>query len=327
MTGIPKIGITIGDPAGIGPEVVVKALSAAEKLPEAAYFVFGPGQVLSEEAGALGLPFAPTIAAGPGAEAGPGVYLIDTGPGGTGTVKGHPSAEGGRASFDAFERAVEEARQQRLAGIVTAPISKLAWSMAGLKWRGHTDYLTKLYPGAIMSFWSDRLRVALLSHHVPLREALARVQSDILLDFFFVLRRSLAVHSARTFRFLVAGLNPHAGEGGLMGDDENEIALAVGRARQAGMDIEGPIPPDIVFRLALGRDDIMVVALYHDQGLIPFKLESFESGVNMTLGLPFVRTSPDHGTAFDIAPLGKADPTSFLRALELAVEFASGRQS
>lgn len=326
MTGIPKIGITTGDPAGIGPEVVVKTFSATENLPEAAYFIFGPGRVLSDEAAALGLPFDPRAVAGPGAETGPGVYLVDGGPGVTGT-KGRPTAEGGRASFEAFERAVEEARQQRLAGIVTAPVSKLAWSMAGLKWRGHTDYLTKLYPGAIMSFWSDRLKVALLSHHVPLREALARVHTDILLDFLFVLRRSLAVHSTRAFRFLVAGLNPHAGEDGLMGDDENEIALAVGRARQAGMNIEGPIPPDIVFRLALGQDDIMVVALYHDQGLIPFKLESFESGVNMTLGLPFVRTSPDHGTAFDIAGTGKADPRSFRRAVELAVEFAAGRQS
>ncbi len=325
MTGIPRIGITIGDPAGIGPEIVVKAFTATGRLPEAAYYLFGPAPSLADDARALGLSFTPAPAAGPDAQADPGLYLIDTGSTGAETVKGRPSAEGGRASFEAFERAVEEARQGRLSAVVTAPISKLAWSLAGLKWRGHTDYLTKLYPGAIMSFWSDRLKVALLSHHVPLREALSRVQSDVLLDFLFVLRRSLAVHSSRTFRFLVAGLNPHAGEDGLMGDDENEIALAVGRARAAGMDIEGPCPPDIVFRLALGQKDIMVVALYHDQGLIPFKLEAFESGVNLTLGLPFVRTSPDHGTAFDIAGSGKADPGSFEAAVRLAVEFARAR--
>jgi 4-hydroxythreonine-4-phosphate dehydrogenase len=325
MKEIPRIGISLGDPAGIGPEIIVKTFAASEKPPRAAYLIFGSAKTLAQEAEVLGLPFAPLPAAGPGDLRQPGLYLLDAGPSGEGVVKGRPSSESGRVSFAVFERAVEEARQGRLTGIVTAPISKTAWSMAGLKWRGHTDYLTKLYPGAIMSFWSDRLRVALLSHHVPLRDALARVKADILLDFFFVLRRSLARHSSRTFRFLVAGLNPHAGEDGLMGDDEDEIALAVGRARAAGMDIEGPCPPDTVFRRALGQDDMMVVALYHDQGLIPFKLEAFESGVNVTLGLPFLRTSPDHGTAFDIAPSRKADPTSFRRAVELAVEFAGAR--
>ena len=322
MRAIPRIGISLGDPAGIGPEVVIKALSRAKQLPPAVYVLFGSERVLEDEEGALGLRLFPKP--WPPAEAGPGpgIYIrrMDL-PSGH-PAKGRLSAECGRASFEYFAAAVDEATRGTLQAVVTAPVSKQAWSLAGLAWRGHTEYLAQTYPEAIMAFWSVPIKVALLSHHVSLREALGRVKSEILEVFFLTLDRSLLGRTSRRFHFLVAGLNPHAGEEGLMGSEEEEIRSAVGRARAAGLEIEGPFPPDTVFRRALGQPEVMVVAMHHDQGLIPFKMAAFETGVNVTLGLPFIRTSPDHGTAFDIAARRTADPESFLQALRLAAELA-----
>lgn len=325
MTRIPRIGITLGDPAGVGPEVVVKALSGGTPLPRVAYVLFGSRRVVDEECRALGLKLILDKLPEDGSPLGPGIYLRDIDLPPELPAKGRPSAEMGRASFAYFENAEAEARVGKLEALVTAPISKRAWNLAGIEWRGHTEYLSRTDPGAIMSFWSEPLRVALFSHHLALREAIGRVKAGALEDFFGRLRGSLSRLTSRHFRFLVAGLNPHAGEEGIMGTEEAEVSAAVARARAAGLDVEGPFPPDTVFRKALNKPEIMVVALYHDQGLIPFKLVAFENGVNATLGLPFVRTSPDHGTAFDIAPSRSADPRSVIRAIELAVEFSSGR--
>jgi 4-hydroxythreonine-4-phosphate dehydrogenase len=175
-----------------------------------------------------------------------------------------------------------------------------------------------------MSFWSDRLRVALLSHHLPLAEALGLVRKDVLLDFFRALNQGVRGIKDGPREFLVPGLNPHAGEEGLLGEEEErEIRPAVEIARNEGIHISGPFPPDTVFRRAIGRPEVLVAALFHDQGLIPFKLEAFEAGASATLGLPFVRTSPDHGTAFDIAGKGMANPESMIEALRLAGRFIS----
>lgn len=322
MRAIPRIGITLGDPAGIGPEIIVKGLSQVSSLPPAAYVLFGSGRVLEIEQRALNLVLPLKAWTPSDSSPGPGLYINDMELPRVKAAKGHPSAEGGRASFEYFSKAVEEAEKQTVTAIVTAPISKQAWSQAGVNWRGHTEYLARTYAGAIMAFWSEPLKVALLSHHLSLRDALSRVKAEILEVFFQTLEQSLVRRTSRRFQFLVAGLNPHAGEGGLMGEEEEEILTAVRRARAAGMNIEGPFPPDTVFRRALGCPEVMVVALYHDQGLIPFKLVAFKTGVNFTLGLPFVRTSPDHGTAYDIASRRVADPTSFLNAVRLAVELA-----
>ena len=322
MRAVPRIGITLGDPAGIGPEIIVKGLSRAAELPDAAYILFGSGRVLEDEQRALGLTLPLESRPPAGSVSGPGIFLCDLELPLSVPIKGQASAEGGRASFEYFARAVEEAERKELTAIVTAPISKRAWSLAGVEWRGHTEYLARTHPEAIMAFWSEPLKVALLSHHLPLQEALARVKADLLEAFFLALDRSLSRRTSRRFRFLAAGLNPHAGENGLMGGEEEEIRTAIGRARAAGMEIEGPFPPDTVFRRALGCPNVMVAAMYHDQGLIPFKLVAFETGVNFTLGLPFIRTSPDHGTAYDIAGRRIADPTSFLLAVRLAIELA-----
>jgi 4-hydroxythreonine-4-phosphate dehydrogenase len=168
--------------------------------------------------------------------------------------------------------------------------------------------------------------VALFSHHIPLKQAITKIKTKELLEYFLRLRSSLIQAGKRNMSFLVSGLNPHAGEEGMLGSEENEeIAPAIKKAREEGVPIKGPYPPDVVFRKAYGLSDTLVIALYHDQGLIAFKMAVFERGVNLTLGLPFVRTSPDHGTAFDIAGKGKANPRSMSEAIKLAVELSSSR--
>lgn len=320
---VPAIGVTAGDPSGVGPEVIVKTLVRAGSLPAAAYVLFADPRVIEAEEERLGLSLGirrwrPDIRD----EA--GVFLRAVPGPSAPSAPGKITAENGEASFRTFEAAVAEARAGRLAAVVTAPISKAAWALAGHPFRGHTEYLARLYPGVIMAFWSERLKVALLSHHRPLSEAVAAVRRAALLDFFRSLHRFLENVPGGPFRLLTAGLNPHAGEDGLLGREEaEEIRPAVESAASEGIPVSGPFPPDTVFLKALGKSDTVVVALYHDQGLIPFKLEAFAAGVNVTLGLPFVRTSPDHGTGFDIAGQGVADAGSMEKAVRLAAAFSA----
>ncbi len=319
-----RIGITLGDPGGIGPEIVLKALAGDYELPEADYVLFGSAPVLRAEEKALGIHIDFDLLKSE-ISALPGSLTFHEIPSSLGTVKkGVPTAKNGLDSFRSFTAAVAEAREGNLQAIVTAPISKSSWALAGVPWKGHTDYLSQFYRGAIMAFWSETLKVALLSHHVSLKHALKKVNRKSLLDFFLSLHRSLKRVRPGGFAFLVAGLNPHAGEGGLLGREETEeIGPAIKEALRQGIKISGPYPPDVVFRSALGQTDTIVIALYHDQGLIPFKLLAFDKGVNVSLGLPFIRTSPDHGTAFDIAGTNRADSRSLVEAIKLAVAFSS----
>lgn len=320
---LPKVGITLGDPGGIGPEIVLKAFSGSFALPGADYVIFGSSRVLKEEEKSLGfgLPLGSLKAKKTSTAGTLSLREVDSP---LGEIrKGGPVPENGLASFRFFEAAVAEARQGGLQGIVTAPIAKQSWALAGVNWRGHTDYLSQLYPEVIMAFWSEKIKVALLSHHVSLRAALEQVTRQNLRSFFSRLSQCLERIRPGGVEFLVSGLNPHAGEEGLLGREEiEEIVPAIEEARKNGLNISGPYPPDIIFRRALGREGKMVIALYHDQGLIAFKLEAFDRGVNLSLGLPFVRTSPDHGTAFDIAGKNEASPLSLVEAIKLAVELA-----
>ncbi len=320
---VPRIGVTPGDPGGIGPEVVVKTLSRPSVLPPAAYVLFADSRIVAAEEKRLGL----RLAAREWRPDGPreaGVYIAHVPAPGWAAVHGRVSAENGEASFRFFETAVAGARNGRLEAVVTAPISKAAWALAGHPFRGHTEYLEKFYPGAIMSFWSERLKVALFTHHRPLHEAVDAVRKDALGDFFMMLHRALGKIPGGPFTLLVAGLNPHAGEDGSLGREEDEeIRPAIDAARRDGVPITGPFPPDTVFLQALGKLGAVVVALTHDHGLIAFKLDAFATGVNATLGLPFVRTSPGHGTAFDIAGKSIADPRSMEEALRLAAVFSA----
>jgi len=316
---LPKIGITLGDPGGIGPEITLKALALKESLPKAHYIIFGSSLVLDEEKEKLGLkletPPLPEAKIHPI----PSISLKEIANPLKIIKKGSPSKENGQASFLFFKEAAKEAKKRAIQAMVTAPISKRSWNLAGVQWSGHTDFLNQIYPQAIMTFWSEKLKVALFTHHISLKEAIKEVKRKNLLDFFIILDRNMKKIQSNKFHFLVAGLNPHAGEEGLLGvEEKHEIMPAVEQAQKQGVNISGPFPPDIVFRNALNHPDKIVIALYHDQGLIPFKLESFEEGVNLTLGLPFIRTSPDHGTAFDIAGKGKANPQSMINAIKLA---------
>jgi 4-hydroxythreonine-4-phosphate dehydrogenase len=320
---LPRIGVTLGDPGGVGPEIVLKAFAGDYRLPPARYVLFGSDRVLrsAEESVGIRFDFAP---AGVRQRVSSGSLCLHDLPVSSRALrKGVSSAENGHASFLYFKAAVDEARKGRLQAVVTAPISKKSWALAGLRWRGHTEYLSRLYPGAVMAFWSKSLKVALLSHHLSLRAAVREVKRENLERFVRGLDGSLKKVRPAGFRFLLAGLNPHAGEDGLLGREESEeISPAVRKVRREGIAISGPFAPDVVFRMALGREDSVVIALYHDQGLIPFKLEAFETGVNVTLGLPFVRTSPDHGTAFDIVGRNAASPVSLVEAIKLAVAFS-----
>jgi 4-hydroxythreonine-4-phosphate dehydrogenase len=304
---------------GIGPEITLKALSSARSLPKAHYILFGSFAAVQKELKVLdiSLKIEPFFETSHPSET--SISFVDIGKVPQSLKTGLPQKESGFLSFCYFEEAFKQAREGRIHVMVTAPISKQAWSMAGIRWPGHTEYLSQFYPKVIMCFWSARLKVALFSHHISLQKALERIERNALFHFFLRLYDSLSTQKGDSFQFLVAGLNPHAGEQGLMGSEEaHEIIPAVEDAQKKGINIQGPFPPDVVFRMARNKKRTVVIALYHDQGLIPFKLDSFEDGVNVSLGLPFVRTSPDHGTAFDIAGKGMANPKSMVEAINLA---------
>src|SRR5687768_8206532 len=284
----PRIAITAGDPAGIGPEIAATAAADARVRAVCEPVIYGPDS---------------------GAAFSPGVL----------------SAEAGRAAYDAICNAVRDAQGGRVAAIATAPVNKLAFSRAGLPWKGHTDLLGHLTGSrrVAMMFWSEPLKVVLATVHVPLREVPAALTRDGLVSVIELTARELPSFGIERPRLAVAGLNPHAGEDGLMGTEDAEvIAPAVASARARGIDVAGPFPGDTVFvRAAAGEFDA-VIACYHDQGLIPVKLLAFGESVNVTLGLPIIRTSVDHGTAFDIAGRNIADPSSMIAATLLAARLA-----
>jgi 4-hydroxythreonine-4-phosphate dehydrogenase len=290
----PCIAITSGDPAGIGPEVAARAAADARVLSACRPVLFGPA--LSGVHGSLKT-FSP------------------------GTL----SAEAGRAAYDVIVRAVEAAMKREVDAVATAPVNKEAFRLAGLPWAGHTDLLAHL-TGAravAMMFYSDELRVVLATVHVALAEVPRILTAATLETTIDLTARELPRFGFARPRIAVAGLNPHAGEHGLFGcEEQTVIGPAVGACRARGIDVHGPFPADTLFVRARRGEFDVVVACYHDQGLIPVKLVAFGQAVNVTLGLPIVRTSVDHGTAFDIAGKGVADPESMIAAVLLAAKLA-----
>jgi len=286
--GRPRIALTVGDPAGIGPEIVAKAAADPAVLAVCDPVIFAP------EAH-------PTIRAG------------------------EVSAAAGRAAYDTIVRAVDAAKRRDVAAMATAPVNKLAFARAGLPWKGHTDLLAHLCgtTRVAMMFHSPQLKVVLMTVHVPLRDVPSLI-TPALVDQTV----TLAADAMRRFglarpRLAMAGLNPHAGEAGVLGtEDDAVLAPAVASARRRGVDVSGPFPADTVFVRASRGEFDCVIACYHDQGLIPVKLLAFGQAVNVTIGLPIVRTSVDHGTAFDIAGKGVADPGSMIEAVKLAARLA-----
>jgi 4-hydroxythreonine-4-phosphate dehydrogenase len=316
--------ITMGDAAGIGPEIIVKAFKAGELadavvVGDAAVFRRAAGVMLAVIDSPADLPAVPPgclpVLPPPGLPAGLAALPL-----------GQVDARHGAAAARCIEHAVQLVRAGLGAAIVTAPIHKEALAAAGLPYPGHTEMLQALAtePGAVappvrMMLANDELRVVLVTIHVALRRAIEAVTFDAVLDTLRIAHRSAAAWGLPVPRIAVAGLNPHAGEGGLFGDEEQRIiAPAIAAACAEGISASGPYPPDTVFMRARRGAFDLVVSMVHDHGLIAVKYLGVEQGVNVTLGLPFVRTSPDHGTAFDIAGRGVADASSLIAATRLA---------
>lgn len=287
----PRIALTVGDPAGIGPEIAARAAVDPRVLEVCEPIIYAPPEGERFEPGVL-------------------------------------SGAAGLASYEVLLRAVADAKAGVVDAIATAPVNKEAFKLGGLHWAGHTDLLAHL-TGATdvaMMFYSDALRVVLATVHIALADVPRAITHDLMARTIMLVARELPRFGIERPRIAVAGLNPHAGENGLFGAEELEqIVPAIEACRGSGIEVDGPFPGDTVFVRAARGDFDVVIACYHDQGLIPVKLLAFGQAVNVTIGLPIIRTSVDHGTAFDIAGQGIADHGSMVAAVRLAARLASGR--
>ena len=327
----PLIAATMGDPAGIGPEILARAFSDERFGEENHVVVVGDAKMLERAARLLELPLRVNVVDRPEDarfEAGsvdviPETELPEDLP------FGELDARSGDAAFRYVERATQLAGAGRVAAIATAPLNKEAMHLAGHKYPGHTEILAELTgtEDYAMMLVTDELKVIHISTHVSLREAIDRARPERELAVIRLAHESIRKLGVESPRVAVAGLNPHAGENGLFGtEDAEQIAPAVAAAVGEGIDATGPYPPDtVMMRARTGAFDIVVVQ-YHDQGHIPIKLMGFDTGVNVTVGLPFFRTSVDHGTAFDIAGKGEADPASLRAAIDLARTLAGSEE-
>jgi 4-hydroxythreonine-4-phosphate dehydrogenase len=325
----PTIGITMGDPCGIGAETIVKALAGSDLLQRARFVVFGFSEQIAYTADLLerelsfhrehhedirryDLP----------------LVVLDYDELNMPVVQERgASRPAGLASMRFCEDAIDAAKAGLIDALVTAPISKASWAMAGFrKYPGHTELLADRCKvrNVAMMFVAPMLKVVLATIHVPLMEVRNRFTIGCVFNPIELADRALREWFGMPRpRLGVAGLNPHAGEGGVLGEEENRIITpAILMAKEAGIRVSGPYPGDTIFQMALGGRLDCVVAMYHDQGLIPVKLLAGKDAVNLTLGLPIIRTSPAHGTAFDIAGKNKADPSSMVAAIRLAIELA-----
>ncbi|PDT26912.1 4-hydroxythreonine-4-phosphate dehydrogenase PdxA [Rhizobium sp. L9] len=314
-------GITMGDPCGIGPEIIARVF--ADGLPEQAV-VIGDAKVMERAVRALALPLqvqpiASVDEAVPDATLIPVLNISDLP---DDMPIGQVDARAGRASYDYVVRAIDEALAGNLGAIVTAPINKEAMKKAGLNYPGHTEILAERSgtDKFAMMLANDELRVILVTIHVSLRDAIDLVTQDSVFRTIELAHKAGEAYGIASPRVAVAGLNPHAGENGMFGrEDLDIIAPAIRRAQECGIDASGPWPGDTVFMRARKGEFDIVVAQYHDQGLIPVKYFGIDKGVNVTIGLPFIRTSVDHGTAFDIAGRGTADHSSLRYAFDQAL--------
>lgn len=327
-----RIGITMGCPAGIGPEIILRFFASFAGDTEYEPVVLGDPGVLRLASESMGIP-ALIVPWKPGEAIRPGtvpVYGLSSLPA-KDISWGRPNVQTGKAMAGYIEEGVRLALEGTLAALATCPIAKSALNMAGYAFPGHTEMLARL-TGAkqhLMMMAGRRLKVILVTIHEPLSLVPGLLTRERIMDCIRMTARSLQVDFAmERARIAVAALNPHAGEQGMFGNEENEV---IGPAIQAcardnTFEVSGPWPPDTVFHRTLAGEFDAVIAMYHDQGLIPFKLVHFEDGVNVTLGLPIVRTSVDHGTAYDIAGQGRADCASLRSAFELAAEIAGNRR-
>ncbi len=305
------IAITMGDPNGIGPEIVCAAVAESEADD---LVVIGSSAVLANAARATGKPI-------------PGRVIDITGnlTASSRLVPGTIQREAGALAAAAIERAIAGCLAGEFRAMVTAPIHKQAIALAGVAFPGHTEWVANRCGVAnpVMMLWDERIAVALVTCHLALARVPATLSVEAIERTATLLDEVLARLHGRPVRLALCGLNPHAGEGGLFGDEEDRIlAPAIAKLRAGGVDIDGPLPPDTAFTPAALARYAGHVCMYHDQGLIPFKTLAFADGVNVTLGIPIVRTSVDHGTAFEIAGRGVADHRSMIAAIDLARRLA-----
>lgn len=325
------LALTLGEPAGIGPDITIAAWLRRCELGLPAFYLLGDEALIAQRAKALGAEIRiaavnPDEAETAFADALP---VVATGERAT-AAPGKPDASSAPAALASIRQAVSDVRAGRAGAVVTNPIAKSVLYRAGFRHPGHTEFLAELaatdasVPQPVMMLWSPRLAVVPVTIHVSLREALSQLTSELIASTVRIVATELTSRFgiARP-RIAISGLNPHAGEEGSLGHEEQTvIAPALKILRNEGIDARGPLPADTMFHEAARDTYDCAVCMYHDQALIPIKTVAFDDAVNVTLGLPFVRTSPDHGTAFDIAGTGKANPASLIAALKLASRMA-----
>jgi len=311
LAWLPKIAITMGDPAGVGPELCVRLLSETDVALRCRPVVFGSAAVLQKASEAIGLKLPE------------GFEVQDISLTGELTI-GKVSADCGKASFEFIEQAIAAAKSGTVDGVVTNPINKESWNAANISYPGHTELFadrlgTSRY---CMMMYAPSFSVSMVTTHVGYHEVPSLLTTDRIVEVIELSAAAIEKIKNRPARLICLGLNPHAGENGLFGNREEEklIAPAVEKARSQGIEVTGPFPPDTCFLPKRRESTDVFICMYHDQALIPFKALNFDTGVNVTLGLPKIRTSVDHGTAFDIAWQGIADVSSLLAATNLAID-------
>jgi 4-hydroxythreonine-4-phosphate dehydrogenase len=326
------LALTLGEPAGIGPDITIKAWLRRDELKLPPFYLLGDHDLLNHRAKSLGLDvkLADVAAKDAAAAFAHALPVVATGCAAT-ALPGRPDASSAEAALASIRQAVSDVRAGRAAAVVTNPIAKSVLYRAGFRHPGHTEFLAELAasngraPQPVMMLWSPVLVVVPVTIHLSLREAIARLSTDLIVTTARIVATSLkARFGLANPRLAIAGLNPHAGEDGSLGmEDRTIVAPAIDILRGDGLAVTGPLPADTMFHEAARKNYDCAICMYHDQALIPVKTLAFDDAVNVTLGLPFIRTSPDHGTAFDIAGTGRANPASLIAALRLAARMAS----
>jgi 4-hydroxythreonine-4-phosphate dehydrogenase len=326
------LALTSGEPAGIGPDITIKAWLRRNELKLPPFYLLGDRDLISDRAKALGLnvKLADVCAEDAVAAFADALPVVATGHAAT-ARPGQPDDSSANAALSSIKQAVADVIAGRAGAVVTNPIAKSILYRAGFRHPGHTEFLAELAatgshtPQSVMMLWSPALVVVPVTIHLALRDAIALLSSELIVSTVRIVVADLKTRfGLANPRLAVSGLNPHAGEDGSLGsEDQTIVAPAIEILRGEGIEIRGPLPADTMFHDAARKTYDCAICMYHDQALIPVKALAFEDAVNVTLGLPFIRTSPDHGTAFDIAGTGKANPSSLIAALRLAARMAA----
>jgi 4-hydroxythreonine-4-phosphate dehydrogenase len=335
MTAKP-LALTLGEPAGIGPDIAIKAWLRRNELNLSPFYLLGDLDFLKQRAKVLGLDvrLADVDANDAAAAFAQALPVVATGVAAT-ALPGRPDDSSAQAALASIRQAVSDVQMGRAGAVVTNPIAKNVLYRAGFRHPGHTEFLAELaarngqIPQPVMMLWSPVLAVVPVTIHLALREAVALLSTDLIVTTARIVVASLkARFGVARPRLAISGLNPHAGEDGSLGtEDRTIVAPAVEILRGEGIEATGPLPADTMFHDAARKNYDCAICMYHDQALIPVKTLAFDDAVNVTLGLPFIRTSPDHGTAFDIAGTGRANPASLIAALRLAARMAATEAS